>query len=154
VSEDEIWLRRALALAEQARSLGEVPVGAVIVCQGELIAHGYNCPIVTCDPTAHAEIVALRQAACALGNYRLPGTVLYVTKEPCVMCLGAIVQARVQRLVYGAPDPLRGAAGGVLSLHQAPFLNHRLQVTGGVLAEECAGLLKEFFKERRRAAGL
>ncbi len=151
MSEDEIWLRRALALAEEARSQGEVPIGAVIVCQGELIAQGYNCPIATCDPTAHAEIVALRQAGQALGNYRLPGTVLYVTKEPCVMCLGAIVQARVQRLVYGVPDPQRGAAGSVLSLHQAPCLNHRLEVTGGVLAEECAGLLKEFFKARRAA---
>ncbi len=143
-------MRHALGLAETAKSLGEVPVGAVIVLEDDLIAEGYNCPIASCDPTAHAEIVALRKAAEALGNYRLPETVLYVTLEPCVMCLGAIVHARVQKLVYGAPDPLRGAAGSALALHQAQFLNHRLEVTGGVLAEECSHLLKGFFQKRRR----
>ncbi len=146
-------MRRALALAETARALGEVPVGAVLVYRGEVVAEGYNCPIAGQDPTAHAEIVALRRGGQVLGNYRLPGTVLYVTKEPCVMCMGAIVHARVQRLVYGAPDPLRGAAGSILALHQAAFLNHRVEVTGGVLAEECARLLKEFFQKRRREAG-
>ncbi len=149
---DADWMRRALALAETAESLGEVPVGAVIVLEDELIAEGYNCPIATCDPTAHAEIVALRKAAKAQGNYRLPETVLYVTLEPCVMCLGAIVHARVQKLVYGAPDPLRGAAGSALALHQVPFLNHRVEVTGEVLVEECSRLLKGFFHQRRREA--
>ncbi len=152
MSADETWLRRALVLAEEAQAKGEVPIGAVVVLNGVLIAEGYNCPISTQDPTAHAEIVALRRAALALGNYRLPGTIVYVTLEPCVMCLGALVQARVQRLVFGAPDPLRGAAGSALALHQAPFLNHRLVVTGGVLAEECSRLLKEFFQLRRRSA--
>lgn len=146
-------MRRALALAETAQALGEVPVGAVLVYRGEVVAEGYNCPIAGQDPTAHAEIVALRRGGQVLGNYRLPGTVLYVTKEPCVMCMGAIVHARVQRLVYGAPDPLRGAAGSILALHQAAFLNHRVEVTGGVLAEECVRLLKEFFQKRRREAG-
>lgn len=146
-------MRRALALAETAQALGEVPVGAVLVYHGEVVAEGYNCPIAGQDPTAHAEIVALRRGGQALGNYRLPGAVLYVTKEPCVMCMGAIVHARIQRLVYGAPDPLRGAAGSILALHQAAFLNHRVEVTGGVLAEESARLLKEFFQKRRREAG-
>ncbi|MFN3920160.1 MAG: tRNA adenosine(34) deaminase TadA [Methylohalobius sp.] len=150
---DEQWMRRALALAETAQALGEVPVGAVLVYHGEVVAEGYNCPIAGQDPTAHAEIVALRRGGQALGNYRLPGAVLYVTKEPCVMCMGAIVHARIQRLVYGAPDPLRGAAGSILALHQAAFLNHRVEVTGGVLAEESARLLKEFFQKRRREAG-
>jgi tRNA(adenine34) deaminase len=150
---DEQWMRRALTLAETAQALGEVPVGAVLVYRGEVVAEGYNCPIAGQDPTAHAEIVALRRGGQVLGNYRLPGTVLYVTKEPCVMCMGAIVHARVQRLVYGAPDPLRGAAGSILALHQAAFLNHRVEVTGGVLAEECVRLLKEFFQKRRREAG-
>lgn len=146
-------MRRALALAETAQDLGEVPVGAVLVYRGEVVAEGYNYPIAGQDPTAHAEIVALRRGGQVLGNYRLPGTVLYVTKEPCVMCMGAIVHARVQRLVYGAPDPLRGAAGSILALHQAAFLNHRVEVTGGVLAEECVRFLKEFFQKRRREAG-
>lgn len=154
VSRDEMWMRRALALAETAESLGEVPVGAVIVWQDELIAEGYNCPISAQDPTAHAEIVALRKAAEAFGNYRLPETVLYVTLEPCVMCLGAIVHARIQRLVYAAPDPMRGAAGSVLALHQAPFLNHRVEVTGGMLAEEASFILKRFFARRRQRASL
>lgn len=150
---DEQWMRRALALAETAQALGEVPVGAVLVYRSEVVAEGYNCPIAGQDPTAHAEIVALRRGGRALGNYRLPGAVLYVTKEPCVMCMGAIVYARIHRLVYGAPDPLRGAAGSTLALHQAAFLNHRVEVTGGVLAKECACLLKEFFQKRRREAG-
>lgn len=145
-------MRRALALAEKAQAQGEVPVGAVLVRRGEVVAEGYNCPIAAQDPTAHAEIVALRQAARALSNYRLPETVLYVTLEPCVMCMGAIVHARIQRLVYGAPDPRRGAAGSVLALHQAVFLNHQVEVTGGVLAEACARLLKGFFQQRRREA--
>lgn len=152
VSRDEFWMSQALALARKAEEHGEIPVGAVVVCQDEVIGKGYNCPITTQDPTAHAEIIALRQAAKALSNYRLPGAVLYVTKEPCVMCVGAMVHARVQRLVYGAPDPLRGAAGSVLALHQASFLNHRIEVMGSVLAQECAYLLKQFFYQRRREA--
>ncbi|GAB6067353.1 tRNA adenosine(34) deaminase TadA [Methylothermus subterraneus] len=149
-NDDLAWMRQALALAKTAAEQGEVPVGAVLVWGGEIVGAGYNCPISTQDPTAHAEIVALRQAARAFGNYRLPGTVLYVSKEPCVMCLGAIVHARVRRLVYGAPDPLRGATG---ALAFSPLFNHRVEITGGVLAEECAALLKAFFQARRAASG-
>lgn len=140
---------RALALAEAAERQGEVPVGAVLVRRGQIIAEGYNRPIQSCDPTAHAEIEALRAAGRLLHNYRFPETTLYVTLEPCVMCMGAIVHARVKRLVYGASDPKRGAAGSILALHRAEFLNHRVDVSGGVLAEECGRLLKAFFERRR-----
>ena len=146
---DAHWMRRALELARLAQENGEVPVGAVLVKDGALIAEGWNQPIAGHDPSAHAEMLALRAAGQALQNYRLVDTTLYVTLEPCVMCMGAIVHARVQRLVFGADDPLRGCAGSVLQLADAPFLNHRLEVDGGLLAGECAALLKGFFQSRR-----
>lgn len=146
---DEMWMGRALELAREAESQGEVPIGAVLIRQDRILAEGWNRPISLCDPTAHAEIEALRAGGQALRNYRLPGTALYVTLEPCIMCMGAIIHARVQRLVYGAADPRQGAAGSVLSLHQAGFVNHRVEVTGGVLAASCAALLRDFFLRRR-----
>jgi tRNA(adenine34) deaminase len=146
---DEAWMRHALALAEQARAAGEVPVGAVLVRDTVVLGEGWNRPIATHDPTAHAEIVALRAAGERLGNYRLVEATLYVTLEPCVMCMGAIVHARVKRLVFGATDPKRGAAGSVLQLAEAEFLNHRVEVTGGVLGDECGDMLRAFFRERR-----
>jgi len=146
---DVRWMRDALQLAQKAEAEGEVPVGAVIVKDGAIIGRGWNHPISAHDPTAHAEIVALRTAAQAVGNYRLTGTTLYVTLEPCAMCMGAMVHARVQQLVFGAADPRTGAAGSVFNLAQTDVLNHRLDVTGGVLADECGQLLKEFFASRR-----
>lgn len=148
-SADEHWIRHALTLAERARAAGEVPVGAVLVKDGEIVGEGWNCPISTHDPTAHAEIVALRAAGQKLGNYRLVDTTLYVTLEPCVMCMGAISHARVQRLVYAATDPKRGAVESALQLADVEFLNHRIEVTGGVLGEECGDLLRAFFRARR-----
>jgi tRNA(adenine34) deaminase len=147
--DDQRWMEHALRLAEYAAQEGEVPVGAVMVCEGELLAEGWNRPISTFDPTAHAEIVTLRAAAQRLRNYRLGGTTLYVTLEPCPMCAGAMVHARVQRLVFGAADRLAGAAGSVFDLLAAPTLNHRVVVEGGVLADECGGRLKAFFQARR-----
>ena len=149
---DDAWMRHALALAERARQNGEVPVGAVLVRENAIIAEGWNCPIATHDPTAHAEIVALRAAGRALGNYRLVETTLYVTLEPCVMCMGAISHARVGRIIYGASDPKRGAAGSALQLAEAEFLNHRIGVMGGVLGDECGEILRAFFRERRKAS--
>lgn len=146
---DELFMGQALAFASLAEDAGEVPVGAVLVEDGQIIASGCNRSIGDSDPTAHAEIVALRQAASRKGNYRLPGTTLYVTLEPCAMCAGAIVQARVARIVFGAPDPRAGAAGSVLNVLQNDALNHRAEVTAGVLAAECAQLLRRFFRERR-----
>ncbi|MDV3243227.1 tRNA adenosine(34) deaminase TadA [Methylocaldum gracile] len=146
---DEDWMRHALALAEQAGDMGEVPVGAVLVKDNALVAEGRNCPIGTNDPTAHAEIMALRAAGANLGNYRLVDTVLYVTLEPCVMCMGAIIHARVKRIVFGAPDPTRGAVCSALQLADTEFLNHKVAYQGGVLKEECGTLLKRFFQERR-----
>lgn len=140
---------RALELAREAAAAGEVPVGAVVVKDGAVIGEGWNRPITACDPTAHAEMVALRAAAGRIGNYRLVDTTLYVTLEPCPMCAGAMVHARIGRLVYGAPDPRTGAAGSVLDLLDHPQLNHRVAVTAGVLAEPCAELLKAFFQARR-----
>lgn len=148
-SDDENWMREALALARLAESAGEVPVGAVLVKDDAVVATGWNQPIGAHDPTAHAEVMALRAAAQALGNYRLIDTTLYVTLEPCVMCAGALVHARVKRLVYSATDPKAGAAGSVFDIVRASALNHRLEVTGGVLAEECSALLKGFFSQRR-----
>jgi len=142
-------MERALELARAAAAAGEVPVGAVIVRHGEVIAAASNRPIGTCDPTAHAEIIALRTAGDLLRNYRLLDTTLYVTLEPCAMCASAMVHARVQRLVYGATDPRVGAAGSIFNIVQHPSLNHRLEVTAGVLAEECGALLREFFAARR-----
>ncbi len=145
-------MQRALEQAQHAWDLGEVPVGAVVVKDGVVIATGYNQPIGRHDPTAHAEIVALRAAAEVLGNYRLPGCELYVTLEPCVMCSGAMMHARLAKIVYGAPDPKTGACGSVVNLFEHDQLNHHAQVTGGVLAEACADLLKRFFADRRAQA--
>ena len=142
-------MQRALELARAAAAAGEVPVGAVIVRQGEIIAEGSNRPIGTCDPTAHAEMIALRAGGEVVRNYRLLDTTLYVTLEPCAMCASAMVHARVQRLVYGAADPRVGAAGSVFNIVQHASLNHQLEVTAGVLAEQCATLLREFFAARR-----
>jgi tRNA(adenine34) deaminase len=144
-------MRRAYELARQAEAAGEVPVGAVIVRDGVIVAEGFNRPISTRDPTAHAEMVALRAAAAALDNYRLGGTTLYVTLEPCAMCAGAMVHARVQRLVFAATDPRAGAAGSVFEVVRNPALNHRLEVESGVMAEECGALLRGFFVARRGA---
>ena len=149
ISEDEIYMRRALELAHEAQAAGEVPVGAVLVSEGRIVAEGWNRPISQCDPTAHAEIVALRAGARVLDSYRLTGSTLYVTLEPCAMCAGAMVHARVQRLVYAAADPRAGAAGSVFNIVQHPALNHRLECSGGVLAEECSSLLRGFFLARR-----
>lgn len=151
-SEDERWMRHALALAGQAEARGEVPVGCVIVRDGALLAEGWNQPIATHDPTAHAEIIALRAAARALGTYRLLATTLYVTLEPCPMCAGAMVHARVGRLVFGATDPRAGAAGSVFDVVDHPKLNHRIPVTGGVLGAICGEHLRRFFVRRRRGA--
>jgi len=148
-SDDEAWMRHAIRLAQRAEQRGEVPVGAVLVLANQCVAEGWNQPIQTCDPTAHAEIMALRQAGQRLDNYRLVDSTLYVTLEPCVMCMGAIMHARVRRLVFGAFDPKRGAVCGPLQLSDAPFLNHQLNWTGGVLAAGCGELLIEFFKARR-----
>lgn len=146
---DEAWMRHALSLAEQAKSAGEVPVGALLVKENEILAEGWNCPITTHDPAAHAEIIVLRKAGIRLANYRLIETTLYVTLEPCIMCMGAIVHARVKRLVFGAPDVVRGAAVSVLQLADAPFLNHKIEIKGNVLSEMCSSMLKTFFYERR-----
>ena len=145
-------MRAALALAEQAGAAGEVPVGAVVVKDGEIIGRGYNRPISASDPTGHAEIVALREAASKLGNYRLGGCGLYVTIEPCVMCTGAIFHARVSRVIYGAADPKTGAAGSVVDLYSDTRLNHHATITSGVLATDAARLLQHFFADRRRQA--
>ena len=146
---DEQGMRLALQQARLAADAGEVPVGAVVVQNGQVIAVGRNAPIASHDPTAHAEVVALRAAARVLGNYRLDGCTLYVTLEPCAMCSGAMLHARVDRVVFGAPDPRTGVAGSVLNLFGHTQLNHQTQVTGGVLADECAQLLKDFFKPKR-----
>jgi tRNA(adenine34) deaminase len=149
---DAHFMRLALAQAGVARAAGEVPVGAVVVKDGELVAAGYNQPIGRHDPTAHAEIVALRAAAEKLGNYRLPGCELYVTLEPCAMCSGAMMHARLARVVYAAGDPKTGVCGSVLDLFAHEVLNHHTEVVGGVLAEEASAMLKSFFAERRAAA--
>ena len=148
---DAHYMQLALAQARQAAALGEVPVGAVLVCAGEVIGVGHNAPIAGHDPTAHAEIMALRQAAERLGNYRLDDCDLYVTLEPCAMCSGAMLHARLRRVVYGARDPKTGAAGSVLNLFEHAQLNHQTQVQGGVLADECGALLQEFFQRKREA---
>jgi tRNA(adenine34) deaminase len=146
---DHRWMQMALELARKARRCGEVPVGAVIVKDGEMIGRGSNQPISGADPTAHAEIIAIRSACNALGNYRIPGTTLYVSLEPCPMCAGAIVQARIQRVVFAAPDPRAGAAGTIFNLLDNPSLNHRCEVVSGPLEGEASALLKNFFRERR-----
>jgi len=146
---DEFFMRRAVALAQLAQQAGEVPVGAVIVRGNEIIGEGFNQPISQHDPTAHAEMIALRAAAARSDSYRLTGTTLYVTLEPCAMCAGAMVHARVERLVYAAPDPRAGAAGSVFNVVRSPALNHRLNVDEGVLGVECGALLRNFFLARR-----
>ncbi len=144
------FMQLALNLAKQAALAGEVPVGAIIVKDGVVIGRGSNAPIKSQDPTAHAEIIAMRQAAANLGNYRLMGCALYVTLEPCAMCAGAIQHARISRLVYGATDPKTGACGGIVNLMNEPKLNHHTEVIGGILAQECGAVLSGFFKARRK----
>lgn len=145
------YMRAALAEARLAAEAGEVPVGAVVVAGGEIVARGHNRSETDSDPSAHAEIVALRAAARAQGNYRLTGATLYVTLEPCAMCMGALVQARIERLVFGAYDPKAGAAGSAIDLSDSPSFNHRFEINGGVMAEECGALLKTFFESKRSA---
>jgi tRNA(adenine34) deaminase len=146
----ERFMREALGLAAEAARAGEVPVGAVVVAGGEIIGRGRNAPVGTSDPTAHAEIAALRDAAARTGNYRLTGSTLYVTVEPCLMCVGALVHARVATLVYGAPEPKAGAIESTQSAHEHPALNHRIGVISGVLARECRDVVQAFFRERRQ----
>ena len=146
---DEDYMRAALEQARQAGACDEVPVGAVVVLDGEIVGRGFNQPIGRHDPTAHAEIMALRGAATRLGNYRLPGCALYVTLEPCVMCSGAIMHARIARVVYGARDPKTGVAGSVLDLFAEPRLNHHATIEGGLLADDCGRMLSSFFAARR-----
>ena len=148
-AEFEPHMRRALALAQQAADDGEVPVGAVVVLNGEIVGEGRNQPIATHDPTAHAEIVAMRAAATRLENYRLSGATLVVTVEPCLMCVGAMVHARIGTVVYGTPEPRTGALGSATAAHETPGLNHRLTVVGGVLEDDCRALMKDFFRLRR-----
>ena len=146
---DEVFMREALGLARQAAAAGEVPVGAVVVKDGVIVGRGYNQPITSHNPSAHAEIVAMRDAAARLGNYRLAGCELFVTLEPCVMCAGAIMHARIERLIFGAADPKTGACGSVVNLFAEPKLNQHTQVVSGVLSEAAASLLQDFFGVRR-----
>ena len=146
---DHQFMQQAIEQAQLAAVAGEVPVGTVLVRDGQVIAKAFNKPIGNHDPSAHAEMLALREAAKTEGNYRLPGSTLYVTLEPCVMCAGAILHARVDRVVFGAPDPKTGAAGSVLDVFSSKQINHQTSVEGGVMSEECGQLLRSFFKERR-----
>ncbi|MCY4256429.1 MAG: tRNA adenosine(34) deaminase TadA [Gammaproteobacteria bacterium] len=148
-ADDERWMRRALELARKAAAAGEVPVGAVVVLDGRIVGEGGNRMIAAQDPSAHAEMEALRAACKAVGNYRLPGAEVFVTLEPCAMCAGALVLARVARVVYSAADPKSGAAGSVLDVLRNPALNHQCEVVSGLLAEESAALLRQFFRDRR-----
>lgn len=147
--DDADWMRRALALAARAEQEGEVPVGAIVVRAGEVLGEGWNRPIAAHDPTAHAEILALRAASTQVRDYRLGGTTLYVTLEPCPMCAAAMAHARIARLVFGAWDPRQGAAGSAFNLVSAPAMNHRVDAFGGVLSDECGALLRRFFSNRR-----
>lgn len=147
--EDQRWMERALQLAHAAAEAGEVPVGAVVVREGQCLGEGSNSPISSSDPSAHAEINALRQAAAAEGNYRLPGTTLYVTIEPCTMCIGALLHARVERLVFAAPEPRAGAAISHLRLPEQPIYNHTLAVSHGLFEDQAAKIMKGFFRRRR-----
>ena len=150
MNDDRFFMLEALGLAREAAGCEEIPVGAVVVDPlGVIVGRGFNQPISRCDPTAHAEVMALRRAARQMNNYRLPGCVLYVTLEPCAMCVGAILHARIARVVFGAADPNTGAGGGVIDLFGEGRLNHHTEVTGGVLAEECGTLLSNFFAARR-----
>ncbi len=146
---DEYWMQYALSLAKKAEQQDEVPIGAVVVYQGEIIGEGWNSPITDQDPTSHAEIMALRNAAQAMKNYRLPESCLYVTLEPCAMCAGAMIHARTQRVVFGADDPGAGAAGSIFNLLQSNDLNHKVEIKRGVLGHDCSTLLQSFFKARR-----
>jgi tRNA(adenine34) deaminase len=146
---DEAWMRYAIRLAQRAEQQGEVPVGAIVVRDNRCIAEGWNIPITSHDPTAHAEVVAMRGAGAVMENYRLTDATLYVTLEPCVMCIGAMSHARIKRLVFGAYDPKRGAVCNALSLTDASFLNHKISWDGGILETECSEMLREFFKVRR-----
>lgn len=148
--QDHQWMQQALALAKQAATVNEVPVGAVIVSGGQIIGSGFNQPISSNDPCAHAEIIALRAAAQRLQNYRLVGATMYVTLEPCMMCAGAMVHARIARLVYGATDPKTGAIVSQARMLDQPFLNHRVTYEGGLLADACGAVLKDFFQDRRK----
>jgi len=146
---DTDFMRAAIAEAEKARDSDEIPVGAVLTLSGDIIGQGFNRTVQDCDPSAHAEVVAIRQAAKQTENHRLNGATIYVTLEPCAMCVGAMIQARVRRLVFGAYDPKAGAVGSVLDLSESKELNHRVEVNGGLLEEECASILKAFFKTKR-----
>ncbi len=146
---DRQFMQQALSQAQLAAAAGEVPVGAVLVRDGQIISTGFNQPITNSDPSAHAEMMALRAAAQSESNYRLPGTTLYVTLEPCTMCAGAMLHARVERVVFGATDPKTGAAGSVLNVFSEKQINHQTQVEGGIMGEECGQVLRDFFKERR-----
>ncbi len=154
VAMDQTFMQAAIEMARQAATLGEVPVGAIVVRDGEIVGRGFNQPIGRNDPTAHAEIMALRDAGQTLGNYRLPGCELFVTLEPCAMCSGAIMHARISRVVFGARDPKTGVAGSVIDLYAEPRLNHHAQVLGGVLADECGQMLSGFFAARRNRTEL
>ncbi|HPK72389.1 MAG TPA: tRNA adenosine(34) deaminase TadA [Vicinamibacterales bacterium] len=149
MGEHERFMRAALEQARLGAEAGEVPVGAVVVLGGEIAGRGFNRPISAADPTAHAEVVALRDAAARAGNYRLPGAILYVTIEPCLMCVGAMVHARVETLVFGAPEPKAGAVASTCRAHELPSLNHRIGVVSGVLESDCRALIQEFFRGRR-----
>lgn len=149
----ESYMRAALVEARRAAEAGEVPVGAVVVLNNAIVGRGFNQPISATDPTAHAEVVALRDAARAIGNYRLVGSTMYVTVEPCLMCVGAMVHARVETLVFGAPEPKAGAVVSTAQVHENPALNHRLSVVGGVLGDECREIIQTFFKARRNEQG-
>ena len=149
LTSDELWMEEALRAAQRALEAGEVPVGAVVVSAGQIIARGWNRNIAGRDPSAHAEIVALREAGAALGNHRLGDCELFVTVEPCAMCAGALIQARIKRLIYGADDPKAGAVHSVIQVLNHPQLNHRMEVRGGVLAGRCAEMVQAFFKSRR-----
>lgn len=146
---DEYWMHQAIKLAKNAQNIGEIPVGAILVKNNELVASGWNCSINNHNPTAHAEIIALQQAGQVLNNYRLLDTTLYVTLEPCIMCAGAMVHARIGRVVYGAKDFKTGACGSFINIMSLPSLNHYVEVTGGVLEEACSSMLSDFFKMRR-----
>ncbi len=148
-STDELWMQEALRAAQRALEAGEVPVGAVVVHAGKIVGRGFNRNIADSDPTAHAEVVALREAGAAIGNHRLGGCELFATIEPCAMCAGALVHARIRRLVYGANDPKAGAVHSAMQVVNHPGLNHHIEVRGGVLAGKCADLLQEFFRARR-----
>ncbi len=150
-SDDQKWMQHALMLAERSREQGEVPVGAVMVKDDQLISEGWNQPIAHHDASAHAEIMAIRAAGRVLNNYRLPDTSLYVTLEPCTMCAGAMIHARIARLVFGAPDPRTGTAGSVIDLFSQDYHNHKIDVVGGVFQDECGQILKDFFRQRRKS---